>query len=97
MSAWVNSAHPKISLFLNAAKKAERNGADVKKCKQFLYFLHKEHLGYSNNEPEYISFIQQHQSPALDELFRAKVITSEEAKRLLLTNEDFVPWEGERG
>lgn len=89
---WLNISHPKITALINAVKIGEQRGSDVTKCNELLTYLCGRYVGMGR-DPEYIKYLQQQQHPALDELVIAGVLTSSEADKLLLSSEDFVPWE----
>lgn len=94
VTAWINSTHPKILSLLHAAVVAEKRNIDIANFKQFLAFIHRNHIGLGS-DPDYVMYVQEQQRPALNELVAAGVLTSSDADKLLLSSEDFVPWEKE--
>jgi hypothetical protein len=90
--AWVNAAHPKISRIVRAAQAVGAQGHKTPACSAFLRSLHERHYG-SGTDPDYVAYVREHQLPALQELLAVDAIKDHEVQELLLTTEDFVPWE----
>lgn len=92
VSVWVNSTHPKIATLIQAAAKAEESGQKMPECVRFLRFMNEYHGGVGT-DPDYVEYVQQHQRQAIEELVATGAIQASNSSLLLLTAEDFVPWE----
>jgi len=92
VGVWVNWTHPKIATLRQAAAKAQESGQKMPKCVRFLRFMNEYHGGVST-DPDYVEYVQQNQRQAIEELVATGTIQASNSSLLLLTAEDFVPWE----